>query len=471
MAKSNRYVQRARAIGRTVGKAVRFARVVYPYARAAYAYMSKKKAGRRVQVKAPFRVRQTMDTSRRGAYGGGIMQYGRNRGGKYYGRFKRPTKKKFNVNKNIYGVVTKLENGGTVSTTMANTIYVGHGPAISNMCLDFYLSIIKYLAVKAGINIKDFREPIGQTLAPRAIDRWLAIAVDLRVGVKPTNSVSRTVARVHYLQAGVPNVATTWDSFATQLGSAVDTLMGSPPFDQVDETTLLSFVLTEDEFGLPDGSGVKVTLATLDATSAFIDVDYSSTLVVQNRTNDAANATNVESTSNNPLHGKLYESNKWLNGFEGPKSVTSLPLGSKSLIAYAGSGAIIAQSTTTNPTTLQKVPQAWALGCKKESKVHLQPGAIKKVSHTWRASMSLNTYFSKMFKPMLIFNSLVGSDQIRVPIGRAQLLGLECQLWDRVETTQLQVSWELNQTYGTVIKSRMTPTLPIIALNSTAINA
>lgn len=466
---NRRNVERVRAIGRTVGKAVRFARVVYPYARAAYAYMSKKKAGRRVQVKAPFRVRQTMDTSRRGTIGGGIMQYGRNRGGKYYGRFKRPIKRKYNINKNVYGVVTKLENGGTISTTMANTIYIGHGPAISNMCLDFYLSIIKYLAVKAGINIKDFREPIGQTLSPRATDRYLAIAFDIRVGVKPTETLLRSITRVHYLQAGVINAATTWDSFATQLGSAMDTLMASPPFDKVDETTLLSFVLTEDENG--DGTGAKATLATFDATSAYIDVDYTSNLVVQNRTNDAANATNIESTSNNPLHGKLYESNKWLNGFEGPKSVTALALGAKSLIAYAGSGAIIAQSTTTNPTTLQKVPQAWALGCKKESKVHLQPGAIKKTNLTWRGSMSVNTYFAKMFKPMLLFNSLLTSDQIRVPIGKAQLLGLECQLWDRVETTQLQVSYELNQTYRTVITTKMTPTLPIIALNSTAINA
>lgn len=407
------------------------------------------------------RVRTKFMTPNKTNYRSGLV-YGRNRGGRYRGKFNKAKKRKYNTTVNKHGIVSKIENGGSISTGMSNTIYVGHSIAAVEFRKMFYRGIVKALAVRAGLSVRDFNEPIWQTMNTVG-NKWIRIYFTFFTGAQGANNAQGGNASMQYSSGGAVVAGTTWDTFATALDVAVDAAIGAVTTENIDEIYFDTFALyTNDE--IASVVSASTPASSIDAKNAYVSAGYYSDLVVQNRTNDATGDTNIESTSANPIHGKLYESrSKWLNGFESPRQATAI-IGQNPLLSYAGSGVIIAKTDTTQPRTLKKPPPGWVLGVKRESSVNIQPGDIKRMSHRWSCKMMLNTLAQKMFKPILGDPS--DTDKLKFGLGFAQVLGLECQLYDRTETTQLQISWELNQTYNMQITTRIAKTMPMIAVGT-----
>lgn len=438
-----RYAAAARTGWQTAKSIVRTGRNLYQAVQAGKRVMSRWQTKR-----LP---RQTL-SPRRVLRAGGYNYFGRNKGGRYRGRIAaRKIKPRTKVNSR--GIIIKKEYGGTVSTAMSNSIYLGHGCASKEMFQHAVRAILKRLFNKAGFAIPSWDWTIAQA-SSSAFETGDFLVV--RVETNPSNpTLANTASAFSFAQTD------TFESVMIGVSSIIQTLFVSTTTN-IDQWEIVGMSLAQVN------GGQKIGLSNLNVRETFIEIGYFSHMVVQNRTNDANDSENIESTSNNPAHGQVYESKgKWMNGFElSQRAYAPGAAGVQNFYAQTGTGLIIADSSVTQPAILSKPPKAWMFGVQRSAGVKIGPGDIKHTSHKWSANMKFNTLLMKLFKSSNVSHS--DNQTFKVEIGYAQLLGMECMLFDRSETVQFQFSYELNQTYWATCSERQ-PRTPAIVVVSTSL--
>lgn len=144
--------------------------------------------------------------------------------------------------------------------------------------------------------------------------------------------------------------------------------------------------------------------------------------------------------ANNPLTGFLYESKKWLNGFEEKSRIPLQQL--RPMYAGISNGFFSFDSLQNTVNALAKPPPPWYFGVKHASKVNVAPGEIRNNQTFFKASMSLNNF---VLKTVSLWKR---SAENRVMFGHASMFGLEKLLDAEREGASSQpivVSWEITQ--------------------------
>lgn len=383
----------------------------------------------------------------------GKLAVGRNRGGSYRGRFKKARRRKLRMSVPRNGVVYKQENGSIVQSSIRDSVYVGHAIAPGTAWRTICRALLKQIFALGQIHIVNYRDQVDLLL-----DRVLTVnTAGYRIAYwyRETSDATNVFDRGSVDLNVVAGSGETWEDWAVLLEDNIRTTVPSAA-DNYGELYFSRF-----ELALISGDQVT-TVGVLDMENLMVDMKFSSHLVLQNRTNDAAGNTNIFSTSNNPIHGKVYRSEKgWCNGFSLSRTTLSTPgLGYDPLFTFASTGIITTTSGNTEEEILKKPPPAWVLGTNKVSAVKMQPGAVRNSKLSWSASMKFNTWVQKLQKYVVV--NVLTTTPRKCEIGFAELFGFECMMNDRTEETALQVGWELNQSYSVSMKMKRPATVPLI---------
>lgn len=395
------------------------------------------------------------------AYRHSYARFGRNKGGQYRGRIR--AKKRTRRASKYYkkGAVFKKERGGVLSTSIAHTGYLGHSIAPNVCSAQVWRAVIKDLFNKAGIEFGSFDDLIARRLNLASVPNAIQFVASYKNTQDDTSVASTSSLVLQIITTGSPTAGATFEHFA----SLIDTqIRNDVPSSYINDESFrfINFTL----LGISDypTGAVKDVMSNLNAEDLYIDVKVNSRLTIQNRTNNADNLPNTDSTSNNPIIGKMYQqSSRWANGFEMKISPLEADTNSKPLIGDNDSGLIVASSDSAFtshhlPASFQKPPPGWLIGATKTQKVVMQPGTIKTMAFTWRGKMMFNTYMRKLYD----FFTATTTGKQPCHLGFAQLLGVECMLYDRVESTNLQLAYEINQTYNTTLIRKKIKTVPKI---------
>jgi len=381
--------------------------------------------------------------------------------GKYAGVQKKGRARKYDNSFNYNGVVSKHEDGSVQTCSISHTAYVGHGIAPATMVENMWRLVVKKLFQKAGIDIRAWTEVVATNLLIRTVVGQNPRQVRIKYSYKRLDGDANGA-----IQLGITadlfdafGVATlTYDELAINLGINFQDAL--TPIEQDGAAVMLNATL----FFVDTTTGATVQednfVANICFDDMFVDVDISSNLVVQNRTPDSTGGVDADSVTNNPVHGKMYtSSDKWLNGFELKSQELGADPSRIPLYTFQNTGIISTNSADTQPTILRKPPQPWQLGVKRASNVLLQPGEIKRSNLRFTCSMKWNTLMQKLFK---YFRDL-GIANGPVQMGFAEMFALESVLNVRGgETANLQIGWELNQTYKFKAHFKKYGTAPVL---------
>ena len=309
-------------------------------------------------------------------------------------------------------------------------MYVGHGVAPRTLYVNVMRAMVKKLFAKASVHIANWGDVIATSLNSivQEFSRF-RIKLKYRLSTSATDYTLIT-SDVDFVSGGTPTTAT-WDQVVTNLITALAGIPGSV-VDQ-DELHFVEIAL----FQRNEVDDEELLMSLIPLEELMIDIKFVSYLTLQNRTNDAAGSTNILSTSNNPVHGKVYKSSKgWLNGFDMARTPLTTEANRLPLYTNITTGIIATNSEDTYTSMLQKPPQGWMLNTNKCSKIMMNPGQVKHSKIAFNAKMRFNTFAGKFQKFFTETAAAIGSAPARFEIGLAEVFGLESMLNDRSETTE-----------------------------------
>lgn len=373
--------------------------------------------------------------------------------GIYAGKYRKPKYKSKPKAMDKNGVVDKYENGSIVTSNIRNSVYIGHAVSLERMWRVVLRSILKNCAYKMGVCITDFKTraayDLGGASALTGLNYEWRLTLKYRRYKLATTVWDESTFVIPFKIAG-NEVVESWDTHVGFWITKLRTDIGDTGFDDLHFGSINMF----------EYNGVDVSeRGRMELENVYLKLGFSSTLTMQNRTNDASGSGNVDSNSVNPLIGKHYAKyKKWCNGFDFAKSNYIIPDPAYLPLFPSNTGVIVTDSQTTENPLLQKVPQGWAISADKTENVILNPGLIKSSKITWSANMKLNTFIGKYHT---VVNAGPPNFQ-KVEIGKADLFGFECLLNDRAETIDIQVSWELNQVYSCSVSAKRPASIPTV---------
>lgn len=357
--------------------------------------------------------------------------------------------------------VEKTETGGiNEATNRGDVLYIGQAmptKVMTNLVAD---AIVKKLLAMAGIQFTDWKEAIGDVFGYRRQFDHVRIIAYYRSGAVPTGPAAPIDVRLRIYTGVTVEATATFKKFGADLSAAIQAI--NPDEAHMQSWKWISFALMMNN-GFTDASETNIPLALMTGEQAQITIGYTSTLRVQNRTNDASNTDSNNTNSPNPLTAKHYVSKKWANGFDLAKTtILANAATTTNLYANRASGLILADSSTFQTQALQKLPPKWVLGAAKEKRYMHHPGVIKGFTHTWTTRMNLNTLFQKI--PQVFF-SVTDTTYQKALIGNAEVIGFDFAIFDRSELTKVKVSWEINSTCVANVTLKKVRTLPILTVN------
>lgn len=374
----------------------------------------------------------------------------------YGGKFAKTKKRSRKTNKfEKDGTVIKIERGSLVSTNIGESLYLGHSFAPNNYAKQFCKCIVKRLFDKAGITVTNFKDSIYRDLQ-KSIDTPENMRIVWRWRYNDQTVWTTSSAAASLAVANADTV--TYEQFAnevlTQMRADIDfSTTGPNPNGPASINTFEfdSFVLMYNRT-VSGGNPEQYVISKLDVGQCYIEIDHTSYLTLQNRTNNATGSSDIDTNSINPLVGKRYTTKEWRNGFvlKEPQQVLTNVLISNPLVTNTDVGIIVASSESTEKQLLQKPPPGWLMGSKNTNQVTLMPGELKRDKVHFKAKMKLNTFFQKIAP---FFDQTLGG-RIGIQMGKAVLFGFETMLYDRTEEIQLNIAYELNQTLKMNITTR-----------------
>jgi len=377
--------------------------------------------------------------------------------GRYGGKIRKAKIQKINKY-NKLGVTCVYENGGVTECPDIGCQYIGHAISWDKTLLNICFAIVKKLLVLSGNYV------VNNQLSYLGIDS----AENFGITWSFTSEDISGSARAGFLITATDTLNSIGiklrDDFVARFNDS------------------LKYQITEIQFGKTDGDTSVPTMidprSKLNGDSIEIDFECYSKLMVQNRTrastgigNDDPDVDTTENITNNPLHGKVYRSNKkWLNGFTLNTQFGYGTVGTTyevdSLIANKYTGLINANSETgfgSVPYEIyRKPPPSWVFGVKKANNIILLPGDIKYSNWKFNFKMKLTTLLQKFpHEVASIENTEV------TPIGFAEMMAFEKQLSSREANLNISLGFELTQTYRTFVTIKSsTRTIPLNSIGS-----
>lgn len=344
------------------------------------------------------------------------------------------------------GSVAIVERGGVQSD--ANACYLGSATSPFNaVYYSIMRAIVKQLFNQMGISIINWDTPI-----PTTNGQW-ECAFTYYEGT--TDQTINTSSSVSILSTH------TFNTFATALGDQI--------FSSFSTNVSHQFV----EFYINDTTNygaAPMRKASIRIEDCTLYLQNSVKFQLQNRTqaNQALNADDDLTTniSNNPLRTKLYQGN--FDGFV-PKyrDPTVLSGWGNGFVADIDTGLIVKDADDTigvaaiTNTTFNKPPDGKVFkNCTKTVNLVIKPGEIKHHTLTWKHKGTLNSFFNKYVKNMLVNNV-----EDIVYLGKSFMFGAEKFLDDRNSDSNVSLAWEMIHTFKAAITvKRNTCSIPLITI-------
>lgn len=360
--------------------------------------------------------------------------------GRSAGHFKKAMRRPdFNKFKR-FGCVYQAEHGGTV--TDSQFIMLGHTCWPNNVVWKSVVrSIVRELLRQSGLDFPDWEEPLGIGTTNYQLSYQYAVTED--AAAYTTRTLTVTAAQT-------PEGLT---------GQLLDDILDNATGATDEGLRFRKFSMSFDSTAFGTGPpAANSTFATLNAETFYVTVKMVSTLLLQNRTRAEATDTSTEHhdhISNNPLLGKLIEGTT--NGFRLRQQETSVT-SRGSLIGNAFTGVIYSAALED---TFDKVPAATSfVNAKRTTRVHLDPGEIKKHTLSMTKRHNLNTWAKIMQK--FVSHSTSSTNEPIPCQGKSAIFCLEKLLDSRDDEPDISIGYELNHTvsaYGQAYKGMVAKNL------------
>ena len=355
----------------------------------------------------------------------------------YMGRgFKKPYRATLRPNYYVTGAVSKIEQGTTVSDN--NCVFVGHSTNANNALFQtVWVSIIKELLYKAGVQVQSFQQPIP-------------------------NSSGYTVA-LDWFPSGVTNNVTSTISFTLASDGSVDDIWGG----------LYAQMKTRGaavwQVALP--VSIRLTVASSDLSclplrNSLIQIETWSLMTIQNRTKATATTPgevdeSALSVQNNPLIGRVYETSS--NGF--------LP---NYQISGAAFSPLIANKTDGNFEAtesgalegVRKPPQPFFFHGVKSRIVKLNPGEIKKDFIRSTSRMTLERFMDVFNADLTNENQTTPLNTIKVNWGKSRLYAFEKVCNTRDDEPDVIIGYETVNVQKAKLITKRIPTRATMIVNA-----
>ncbi len=330
-------------------------------------------------------------------------------------RFKRPNRRPRVDQHALRGSVHKIEDRGILSG--ANALYIGvcDSPA-DKVVAQASRAIIKELMRQAG---QDF-ESWNRVMFVGASQLQLSYTYYPHAESTGFTQVNLAVASGSTYNAIAELLEQSW--IATFTGDT----------DHIIESIWLNVV----------GGGAP-TIAIIRGKQFYLSFENSAVISVQNRTlaGVTAGATDEDelatNVTNNPLVGKIYQGKG--NSFI-PKWRPSGDLSYEGFVGDRVTGLIKTTAANSIPEQLTKPPPAtFFKGCRRYSKVILNPGNIKQVRVASKFGMSLTKFFERLSQTLS--NASVNST---TGLGNVLMIGLEKVLDSGSDEFNMALGFETN---------------------------
>jgi len=382
------------------------------------------------------------------------------------GRFKPGKSKSQLYTKTANGSIKKIEVGGVETVNTYKAAYLGHAAAANQVLDSVGRAIIKLVANKSQILIKEWGE-----LPPFLTTKfwWIQIFTKFLDGATATSIFYYVDPTKTWYEHGaaltnkIQDQAVAQTSKRIQLGQILFGETASAVSTVFIETPRINFDLNDVSLNFEFYSNLKMQNTTVATSTVEADPDIDL----------------EENIANNPLVGKLYTSKEWKNGFQLAKNNLTLTEDSGLLFAHIDYGYInfdsdVGASNSTGTYTnnpLTKPPPPWLFQSTRATNISVNPGEIRNSRLKFKTTMRLNTFIMKYFYELIYTTAGAGAKNI-IPFGPSEMVGLEKQLDSRNETgAPIKLSWQLDQTYicHAKIKYNLRST-PIVEINSTGVN-
>lgn len=335
------------------------------------------------------------------------------------GFIKRGRRRRTYLDKSRLGVTQCLEHGAAPALNVAtNCYYVGHATATYNSMLrDISYAIAKFVAIKMDRPLIDFTQYIVD-----AGNEPCTIAV--RGKADSGTNASDIITQV--CQAGI----TTWNDFATNLRTALQSACTNNPYFELIELNLFN-------------NNAPIIKRRYDLSRAKLQFKCKSTLKIQNRTVNSVGNVESDDVDNVPLYGKSYEGNGNFvrtrpSGGSSSDEMTTIgpsPALNVGMITYE---AQFTAPSSGNP--LAEPPKVSQLyNVRRNGKIHLDPGEIKTSVLYHTINISVNSFFRKfVYKGAIVPETMFGNYRI---------FAVEKMLKTTLETdvSQMKIAYELDE--------------------------
>ena len=335
---------------------------------------------------------------------------GKNSLGKVYkGKTKKVRKQKLDK-----GITYSVEQYGGVTSNFC--VYFGHSS--HNLTPTFrviFLSLVKKLAMKIGMPVRDFSE--GQNFTAIG-DLWsMTYAISQEAG---------PVAAINYTTVGA---AYNLDTVANNLLISALNLFNANPNNQLQ---FLSF-----EYTPSSALAGAYTYQRLDLKSMVCEVKCTSRLKFQNRTKSAGADENVDVVDSRPLEGRQY-----IGTGNGTDHVSAQRTVGATLVTDRDTALLsFGWNLVGDPNWLKSPPPTKdLLDVKQSSKIGIAPGEIQthQLKHT--VKMYFNSFIAK-----LVGGATAMPARMKTSLGKFGFISLERMIFDTQADQSIDIVYQLDQ--------------------------
>lgn len=264
---------------------------------------------------------------------------------------------------NAGGGSTKQAEFRQSTDVQCEVMYVGSGPPMEEYLECLCRAIVGKLFQKSGVTISRWDELMcpGATAYQITFEYYPEINAALQS--KELNVINN-----------IPGTNKSYEQYALELALKIQEAVSTNDNVLTDNFRFTRFLLFAcDEDGTAGSTQSRAVQAQMFVDEWKIEVKQSSSLKIQNQTNDNQGEGATISNSSNPLAGKVYHLNGntvWRKG-QHPGTDSAV------MQASTGSGLFVANSTEIANKEFRKLPPASAFrSIKKSGKFVIQPGAL-----------------------------------------------------------------------------------------------
>lgn len=333
-----------------------------------------------------------------------------------------------------YGSVHQKEIPGTCQSTSCQ--YLIHGTPLDECFISGWRAVYRRLLKQAGLDFADWYNPM--------------LTIGWRLKAYYTVGQGTTVLDI------TGNNIIAGDTYQSNFSDWITQLRATIIAAETEQTVTYQQI----ELQQPGVGAGYYHVASLPLTYFGVEVYFKSTLKVKNISlaNDALDGDMIDNIEAQPLVGKIYRPSKWANGLVLGKRLDSA-VGASNMVVDPLSGVreydvnqLYQFDDVANP--YRKPPPAYMFGCKKETKVRMDPGALKTDTILWTAKMGFNRYMTHL-------RGLNDKDSGTIfglyNFGTCSLIGLEREVRIGTPTNQIKLAYQVDWTlacmgYSTPVK-------------------